>query len=249
GDKLAERIHKQLGDKLVLRGVLWARADGRPWEFTIRAIYTSDSATFDRTAMLFHHKYLNEGRTVGKDTAGLFLVSIADPNRSTEIAAAIDARFENSPFETRTMTEKAMNLQFVSMLGNLQLLFRSVGSAVVLTMLLISANTMIMNARERTREIGILKAIGFSDGRIFLLLTGEALVISGLGVVLGAGSAFLMFNVVHYNPVPSMFPIFWLPTESFFAAFGIAAVIGFVSGLVPAVSGMRLKATEALRSV
>ena len=85
------------------------------------------------------------------------------------------------------MTEKAFNLQFVSMMGNFQLLLRSIGSAVVLTMLLVSANTMMMSARERTREMGILKAIGFSDGHVFLLLIGEALAISLLGALVGVG--------------------------------------------------------------
>jgi putative ABC transport system permease protein len=147
------------------------------------------------------------------------------------------------------MTEKAFNLQFVSMMGNFQLLLRSIGSAVVLTMLLVSANTMMMSARERTREMGILKAIGFSDGHVFLLLIGEALVISLLGAVAGVGLAWLLTNVLHFNPKPDFFPIFYLPNDSVLAAVGLAVLTGFLSGIVPAVTGMRLKATEALRSV
>jgi putative ABC transport system permease protein len=180
---------------------------------------------------------------------GLYILGIADPGCSAQIAAAIDSRFANSPYETRTMTEKAFNLQFVSMMGNFQLLLRSIGSAVVLTMLLVSANTMMMSARERTREMGILKAIGFSDGHVFLLLIGEALVISLLGAVAGVGLAWLLTNVLHFNPKPDFFPIFYLPNESVLAAVGLAVLTGFLSGIVPAVTGMRLKATEALRSV
>ena len=249
GDKLAERIKKKIGNRLVLKGAIWAKPDGAPWEFTVRAIYTSDSPTFDRTAMVFHLKYLDEGRMFDKDTVGVFLVCIDDPSRYHEVATAIDARFANSPNETRTMTEKAFNIQFVSMMGNLKLLLRSVGFAVVLAMLLVSANTMMMSARERTREMGILKAIGFSDGRIFLLLVGEALAISAIGAVIGAGAAFVGFNVVYYNPKPDFFPVFLLPLSSLAAAFVIAGITGFLSGLIPALAGMRLKATEALRSV
>ena len=109
------------------------------------------------------------------------------------------------------MTEKAFNLQFVGMMGNFQLLLRSIGSAVVLTMLLVSANTMMMSARERTREMGILKAIGFSDGHVFLLLIGEALALSLLGAVVGVGLAWLLANVLHFNPKPDFFPVFYLP--------------------------------------
>jgi putative ABC transport system permease protein len=234
----------------VLRSTIWTdKSDSTLWEFNVRAIYTSDSPTFDQTMMLFHQKRFDEARQFGQGSVGLYLLSIADPERSAEIAAAIDRRFENSPYETRTVTEKAFNLQFIGMLGNFQLLLRSIGSAVVMTMLLVSANTMMMSARERTREMGILKSIGFSDGRVFLLLVGEALVISLLGAVAGVGLAWFLANVMHYNPKPDFFPVFYLPDASILAALALAAMTGLVSGLVPAVVGMRLKATEALRSV
>ncbi|MCR4415922.1 MAG: FtsX-like permease family protein [Thermoguttaceae bacterium] len=250
GAKIAERLRKKIGDRLVLRSTIWAQKNGSSlWEFNVRAIYTTDSPTFDQTIMVFHHKRFDEARQFGQGYTGLYLVSIADPNRSTEIAAAIDARFANSPFETRTMTEKAFNIQFVGMIGNFQLLLRSIGSAIVLTMLLVSANTMMMSARERTREMGILKAIGFTDGHVFALLIGEAMAMALLGALAGVGLAWLLANVIQYNPKPDFFPVFYLPGRSMLAATGLAALTGLASGIVPAVAGMRLKATEALRSV
>jgi putative ABC transport system permease protein len=250
GAKIAERLRKKVGDRLVLRSTIWAQKDGSPiWEFNVRAIYMSDSPTFDQTMMMFPHKRFDEARQFGQGNVGLYILAIADPGRSTEIAAAIDSLFANSPHETRTMTEKAFNLQFVSMIGNFQLLLRSIGSVIVLTMLLVSANTMMMSARERTREMGILKAIGFSDGHVFLLLIGEALAISLLGALAGVGLAWLAANVLHFNPKPDFFPVFYVPNESMLAAAGLAALTGLLSGIMPAVAGMRLKATEALRSV
>ncbi len=250
GKKIAERLDKKVGDRLVLRSTIWTQKNGSSiWEFNVRAIYTTDSPTFDQTMMLFPFKRFDEARQFGHGSVGVYLLRIDDPSRSAEISEMIDARFANSPYETRTMTEKAFNLQFVSMLGNFQLLLRSIGSAVVLTMLLVSANTMMMGARERTREMGILKAIGFSDGHIFMLLIGEALALSLLGALAGVGLAWLLTNVLHFNPKPDFFPVFYLPRESVLAAIGVAVLTGFVSGIVPAVTGMRLKATEALRSV
>jgi putative ABC transport system permease protein len=250
GVKIAERLNKKVGDKLVLRSTIWSQKDGSSiWEFNVRAIYTSDSPTFDQTMMLFHQKRFDEGRQFGQGSVGLYILSIADPSRSSETAAAIDARFANSPYETRTMTEKAFNLQFVSMIGNFQLLLRSIGTVLVLTMLLVAANTMMMSARERTREMGILKALGFSDGHVFLLLIGEALVLSLLGAVAGVGLAWLLANVVQFNPKPDFFAVFYLPGESVVVAAGVAALTGFLSGIVPALIGLRMKATEALRSV
>ncbi|MFZ5830863.1 MAG: ABC transporter permease [Planctomycetota bacterium] len=250
GVKIAERLNKKVGDRLVLRSTIWTQKDGSPiWEFNVRAIYTTDSPTFDQTMMLFPQKRFDKGRLFGEGAVGLYILGISDPNRSAEIAAAIDARFANSPFETRSMTEKAFNLQFVGMMGNFQLLLRSIGSAIVLTMLLVSANTMMMSARERTREMGILKAIGFTDGHVFMLLIGEALLISLLGALVGVGLAWLMANVLSFNPKPDFFPIFYLPPKSILAAVGLASATGFLSGIVPAASAMRLRATEALRSV
>jgi putative ABC transport system permease protein len=250
GEKIAERLGKQVGDRLVLRSTIWSQKNGSSlWEFNVRAIYTSDSPTFDLTMMIFPHKRFDEAREFGRGSTGLYILSIADPARSSEISGEIDALFANSPFETRTMTEKAFNLQFVSMIGNFQLLLRSIGSAIVLTMLLVSANTMMMSARERTREMGILKAIGFSDGRVFALLIGEAMTISLFGALAGVGLAWLGANVLHFNPKPDFFPVFYLPGESVLAAMVLAALTGLLSGIVPSINGMRLQATEALRSV
>jgi putative ABC transport system permease protein len=249
GVDVAARINKKVGDKMVIKGTIWAKPDNSPWEYTVRAIYTTESPTFDRTMMLFHYKYLDEGRAFDKGMCTIYLVGIDDPNRFQDVATAIDEKFANSPHESLTMTEKAFNMQFVSMMGNLKLLLRSIGSAVVLTMLLVAANTMMMSARERTREMGILKAIGFTDGYVFRLLIGEALLLSGVGAVLGAGLAYVLFNAAQFNPKPDFFPVFQLPTPAIASAFMIAGITGVLSGIVPAVAGMRLKATEALRNV
>jgi len=249
GSKIAERLNKKVGDKLTLRCTIWAQPKGELWDFNVDAIYTSASPTFDQTMMFFHYKYFDEARIFGKGGVGIFITSITDASRYQEVASQIDSRFQNSPFETRTVTEKAFNMSFVSMLGNLQLLMRSIGTAVVLTMLLVSANTMMMAARERTREMGILKSIGFTDSHVFWLLIGESMAIAMLGGIFGAGSAVLVANVIGYNPKPDFFPVFYLPARTLLSAFLIVAATGLVSGLVPAITGMRLKATEALRSV
>ena len=199
--------------------------------------------------MLFHFKHMDEARQFGKGTSGIYVAKMSDPNKYNAIASAIDARFQNSPYETRSMTERAFNTQFVSMMGNLQLLLRSIGSAVVLTMLLVSANTMMMSARERTQEMGILKSIGFSDLRVALLLIGESMAICMAGAFVGAGGSWLAINVAGFNPKPDFFPIFRMPAETLLYACIIAAVTGALSGIVPAIVGMRLKTTEALRSV
>jgi putative ABC transport system permease protein len=249
GDKTAERLGIKVGDRIVLRATIWSRPGTPLWDFNVRAIYTSTAPSFDRTVMFFHYKYFDEGRELDKGRVSIFWLGIDDAARYSEIAEAIDRRFANSPYETKSVTEKAFNMQFVSMMGNFQLLLRSIGTAIVLTMLLVAANTMMMNARDQTREMGILKSIGFTDGYIFRLLIGEALVVACLGCVLGAGFAYVLFTLAEVNPKPDFFPVFRVTPEALAGAFGIALITGALSGIVPALAGMRLKATEALRSV
>jgi putative ABC transport system permease protein len=250
GSKIAERLNKKIGDRVRLRSTIWGKPGGDAfWEFNVRAIYHTTNTTFDQTLMLFHMKYFDEAREFEKGRAGIFIASIDDPARYQQVASAIDSRFANSPFETRTVTEKAFNLQFVSMMGNLKLLIRSIGTAVVLTMLLVSANTMMMSARERTREMGILKSIGFTDTHVFRLLVGEAMLITGVGGAVGVGLAMIATEILHWNPKPDFFPVFHVPPESLLNAALITLLTGFFSGIIPALNGMRLKATEALRSV
>jgi len=249
GDKLASRIGKRIGDRMTLRPLIWPRKDGKPWEFTIRAIYTCTSDTFDQTLMVFHHKYLEEGRAFGSGTTGSYNVLLKNADQFAEVSGAIDRLFANSPDPTRTMNEKAFNMQFISMMGNLKLLFRFIGTVVIFTMLLISANTMMMSGRERTREMAILKAVGFSDEYVFGLLMGESVVIGLLGFVVGACGIFAIINLAHWNPKPDFFPIFLVPNAAMLTALGIAILTGILSGLLPGINVLRLQASEALRSV
>lgn len=249
GCGLAERLGKGLGDRIALRGLLWPKRDPSPWEFTVRAIYTPTTETFDPTAMVFHHRYLDELRTLGKGMASFYLIGLADANRHAAVSAAIDRRFANSPFPTRTMNEKAFNLQFLSLVGNLRLLFRFIGTVVIFTMLLISANTMMMSGRERTREMAVLKALGFTDAQVLGLLVGEAVAMALLACLLGAGGTYALINLGKWNPKPDFFPIFQVPVAAVWSAVGIAGLTGLVSGLIPGIAALRLRPAEALRSL
>jgi putative ABC transport system permease protein len=249
GCATAKRLGKKVGDRLSLSAAIWPTRDNSPWPFTLRAIYTPATETFDPTLMFFHHRYFDETRSIAKGLASFYMVGLTAAERHAEVAAAIDRRFANSPYPTRTMSEKAFNLQFISLIGNLKLLFRFIGSVVIFTMLLVSANTMMMSGRERTREMAVLKALGFSDARVFGLLVGEAVVISLLAYFLGAGSMYALINLAKWNPKPDFFPIFQIPGLALLSAFGIAVLTGVVSGLIPGLAALRLRPAEALRSV
>jgi putative ABC transport system permease protein len=249
GAATAKRLGKTLGDRLTLTAAIWPKHDNSPWEFTVRAIYTPATETFDPTLMIFHHRYLDETRSLGKGLASFYILGLTRAERQAEVAAVVDRRFANSPYPTRTMNEKAFNLEFLSMLGNLKLLFRFIGTVVIFTMLLVSANTMMMSGRERTQEMAILKALGFSDGRVFGLLVGEAVVISLLACLLGAGGVYVLIDLAGWNPKPDFFPTFRIPDLALLGAVGIALLTGVVSGLIPGLAALRLRPAEALRSL
>ncbi|MEK7487062.1 MAG: FtsX-like permease family protein [Planctomycetota bacterium] len=253
GQRLADRLKKKVGDTLVLKGgIYFSQDDGNNWEFTVRAIYTSDRPNFDQTIMFFHWNYLNEGWRAPesqKNLVGYLVLKIDDPAKTAEISKAIDKKFSTESERTLTMTEKAFNLEFVSMMGNLSLLIRFFGTVVVFTILLLSINTNMMNARERIGEIGLLKALGFSPRYIFKLYLSESLLLSFIGGLGGLAIAFLLINIMGWNPKPTFFSLFSVQPTTLVIGVLLSLFTGLISGITPAIVSSRMSASEALRSV
>jgi putative ABC transport system permease protein len=221
----------------------------------VRGIYDADlvkEPAADNRVMYFHYKYLYEGtgRRVG---AGLYVVELQDPTQAATVAQAIDARFENSEAGTKTETEAAFRADFMAMVGNLALLFNSIGLAVIFTILLVTANTMSMAVRERRTEIAVLKTLGFSSATVMGLILGEALLIAGLGGGIGLGLSALIIRAL--PNVPSIgafirgFPSFGLHWSVTSQGLGIALVLGLAAGLLPALAAYRSRIVDMLRQV
>ena len=247
GDDLAKRFGWKVGDRVVLQvGIpVYGNQD---FTFTIRGIYRSGGAAVSRQTMYFHWKYADE-RSLQKGQAGSFTSEIANPDQAASIALAIDQKFANSPFETKTDTEKAFLSSFASMLGNLNLLIGSIALAVIITTLFVAANTMAMSVRERTTEIAVMRTLGFSSATIFRLVAGEALLMALIGGVIGAGLAGLTVNAT-VLPVPTTFvPPFAVDMWNVASGVGLGALIGLLAGLIPAVNAARLNIVDALRRV
>lgn len=243
GATLAGRIGKKPGDRLVLKGTQFPGT----WEFNVCGIYTGTRASADDQSMIFHYKYLDERREAYRQgQVGIFLVKLPDASQAAAVARRIDSLFENSAFGTRTETEEAFAMSFVKMMGNFPFLIRFIGAAVVFTILLVSANTMMMSARERTAEIGVLKTIGYPDRTVFLLTMAEACAISLLGGILACVVA---KTALRDGSFGGMFRVFATPWDAVVRALLIALATGVVSGLTPAVEASRLRITTALRRV
>lgn len=241
GAKLAERFGFTVGQQITLRGTIYP---GR-WDFTVRGIARSTSPDLDTNWLLFSWDYLNE-RVGNPGLVGVYTVLIDDPERAAAVSAAIDAGFANSAAETKTETEKAFQLGFITMLGNIRLVIYAIGTAIVIAILLVAMNTMMMAARERTREIAILKAIGFTDRTVLGLVLAESMLLGLTGGLLGAGLARVVFDLTDFT-AGGFFPRFAVTGGTIARALAIAAFLGLISGAVPALSAARLKIVDALR--
>src|SRR6476646_841919 len=202
--------------------------------------------------MYFHYKYLYEstGQRIG---AGLFVVELEDPKQAAAVAVAIDRVFQNSEAETKSETEAAFRADFIAMIGNLALLFNSIGMAVIFTILLVTANTMSMAVRERRTEIAVLKTLGFSSMHVMGLIVAEAIALGAIGGGLGlSGSQGLMYVLTHAPGIKDMLAgigLSELHLKPAIAALGfsVALGLGFAAGFVPAMNAYRARITDMLR--
>lgn len=258
GRKLADRYGWKAGDTFFLESFIpdYRKADG-PFEFVVRGVFDTDPARYpgtDTNLMLFQFKYLYEatGRRVN---AGTFYSEIADPDAAGEVSRAIDALFENSDAGTRTETEKAFAASFVAMAGNLTLLLNGIGLAVTFTILLVVANTMSIAVRERRKEIGVLKTLGFRSSQVMGLVVAESMLIGLLGGAIGVGaSEGIMWALTHAPGIQDALAALGLSElklRPLVAALGLgnALFLGFVAGFVPAWNAYRARITDALRTV
>jgi putative ABC transport system permease protein len=246
GGGLARSYGFKLGDTITLK-VGIPNYGIRDFDFTVRGIYRSGGATVDNQSMMFHWKYADE-RSTQKGLAGWYVVQIADPDQAAQVAGAIDRTFANSPFETKTDTEKAFQSTFVSMFGNINLLLGSIALAVVITTLFVAGNTMAMSVRERTTEIAVMRTLGFQAATIFLLIAGEALLMSIGGGLAGALLARVVVNPTFF-PTGGFIPAIAVNNANVATGVGLSAVIGLLAGAIPATMAARLRIVDALRRV
>jgi putative ABC transport system permease protein len=245
GETTAKRYGWKVGDRVPVQGTFWRKKDGSTlWEFNVRGIYTGGKGV-DTTQFLFHYDYFDEARQFGQGIVGWYMVRIADPAKTTEISKAIDAIFENSPAETKTVTEKALAQGFADQIGDIGMIIKFILAAVFVTLLLITGNTMAQSVRERTNELAVLKTVGFSDAKTLGLVLTESGLISILGG--GIGLALGAMAVGAGDPTGGFLPIFYFPTKDLVLGVIFVLLLGAVAGILPAVQAMRLRIVDALR--
>ncbi|MGZ5487599.1 MAG: ABC transporter permease [Candidatus Aminicenantales bacterium] len=243
GRALAKRFGFKVGDRLPLRGTIWTGN----WEFNVVGVYDGNRPEADTSGMFFRADYLEERRAYGKGTVGYYVVKVGNPDDAVRVTKAIDALFENSPFETRTQTEKAFAASFAKQMGNVELLIMTIGSVVFFTLLLVTGNTMAIAVRERSGELAVLKTVGFSDRRVLGLILAEAVLIAGQGGFIGLALAKLV--IPRLSRALPMLGVLYVSPLTFAAGFVVAIAVGAAAGLLPAIGAMRLRVVDALRRI
>jgi putative ABC transport system permease protein len=238
---LAGRHGWKIGDHIHLQGSIFPTN----LDLTIRGIYTIDPPN---SALYFNQEYLEQSVDWFKDTAGFYFVRVDAAQNMPEVARNIDAVFHGMPQPTKSESEQAFKADFIATLGNVKAFILAVCAAVVFTMLLVSANTMAMSIRERTREVSVLRTLGFTQYRILSLLLGESITLALIAAVFGLALASLIMGFL-------IRPGIALPTQlkmsplAVIAVFLVATLVGLLGAVVPSWRASKQGIVDGLRYI
>ena len=247
GESMARKWGWKVGDRVpVASSIFTQRSNGsHTWDFTIAGIVKGKAEQVSTDFLLFQYAYFDETRTFGKDTIGWLILQTNSPENNDRVARTIDAMFANSIAETSTDTEKAFGKAFAAQFGNIALIVFLVVGAAFVTILMIVGNTMALSIRERTREIGVLKTLGFSGPRILRMVLGESVLLALLGGLPGLAIAALITIALRAS-LANIAPAFAVSPVIALEGIALMIALGLFTGVIPALNAMRLKIATAL---
>ena len=247
GKAVADQFGWKVGQTVPISSNIYAQPNGRrSWDMKISGIFTGAKPTDSTSALYFHYDYLNESATFGRDQIGNVAVRTASPDLNDAVAKAIDASFANSPYETSTVDEKTFARAFLKQAGDLNFIVSMVVAAAFAAILMIVSTTLVSAMRERTKEIGVMKTLGFSSPRVLRMVLGEALMLSTIGAVLGLGTSAVMLGGLSKSPVGANFGDLNMSPVVAISGLLLAVTLGLVTGAVPAISALRMSIVDAL---
>lgn len=249
GEKIAQQYNLKLGDVMAIEGDIYP---GR-WDFVIRGIYKPKYKTTDATQMMFHWDYVDDRmreEMPGREgEVGWYVVKISDPSRAADISEKIDALFKNSPAETKTETERAFQQGFLASTSAIITSMNVLSFVIIGIIMLVLANTMIMAARERTREYAVFKTLGFSAKHLIGLIMGESLFMAFLGGGIGLFITFPMVNGFAEFIPKGFFPVFEVEPITIILAASAAVLIGIAAAIFPIQRALRTRIVDGFRFV
>jgi putative ABC transport system permease protein len=242
GADTMKRYDLKVGDRMRFTGTFYPV----DLDLKIAAVF---QGTVDDRGVFFHHKLLDE--LLGDPgTVGTWYLRVASAEVADAVIARINAAFANSSAEVRAETERAFQLSFISMLGNVKVLIGSISAVVVFTLVLVAVSTMSMAVRERFRELAILKALGFRRRELFVFILAESFGLAATGGLLGIGGAWLFWTFIDLQQLTNGFLVYFEVTPRIVAQGAtVAAVLGLVASLTPALAVARMSVVEGLKTL
>lgn len=247
GARTAQRFGWKIGDRIPIKSIITGGTDA--WEFNIDGIYHGKKPQDDETQFWFQWDYFEEKVPERfKGNIGWYVLRLDSPDDAVRVAKTIDDQFANSPYETRTQTESAFAASWVKQFGNIQFLILTIGAVVFFTLLLVTGNTMAISVRERTSELAVFKAIGYSDRAVLFFVLAESLVIALIGGLLGLLLAEAAVPALA-KALNGLLPALILAPSILALGLAVAIAVGLMSGLLPGIGAMRMRVVNALRRV
>jgi putative ABC transport system permease protein len=243
GIRLMEKYNWKVGQRITLIGTFYPVNP----ELDIVGTFTTKDPRQEEQ-MFFRWDYLDE-LLKGRKIVSTYWMKARSDEAIPKIKELIDSHTKNSSTPTETITEKEFAQQFMQMMGNVKGIVAGIGSLVLLIMIMMTANTMAMAARERVTEVAVMRTLGFTAGQILGVIVAESVLVSMLGAALALGGSLLAFNVLGLSPSPIYFPVFLVEPPTIATAAGAALFCGVVSSLVPAIRSARRKIADGLRQV
>ncbi len=249
GEDIAKQFNLKVGDPMNIKGDIYPG----DWDFVVRAIYKKRDKNTDGTQMFFNWNYLNErvlqSAPERANKVGWIVTRLKPGINAATVSEAIDAQFKNSPAETKSETERAFNQSFFSAYSAIFTAIRAMSYIIVIIILFVLGNTMIMSARERTREYAMLKTLGFSGSQLSVFIAGEAIVMSLIGAVAGLFVLNGMVFVVGQVVPKQFFPVFYVATSTYIISFMSAIVVGILAAIQPIQRTRAMKIVDGLRFI
>jgi len=248
GETLAKKFGWKIGDTIPLQATIFPTKGSNDWTFTLDGIFSvaNEKQKGQEQILLFHWDYFDEANDYVKGRVGWYIVQVDSAAVADRAAKAIDALSANSDHETKTMTEEAFNQSFAKQIGDIGLIVTSIMAAVFFTLLLLTGNTMAQAVRERIPELAVLKTIGFSNRSVMFLVLSEAVLLVGLGAIIGLALAPIAMKAATlasggFIQLPSN-----LPPETWVTGLVLMLIFGVLAGVLPALRALRLNIVDAL---
>jgi len=246
GKALVDKYGWKLGESITVKGDIYPV----DIEVNLRGIFENPKARSNERQIFFQRRYLEEAMD-NPGRVGTFWLKLDSPNSVPAVVKASEEMFANSESPVRAETEEAFQLSFLEMVGNIRLLLGSIGLAIVISILFITANTMAMAARDRTREVAVLRTLGFRTGQVTALVLSESVLVAVLGATFGVTLATILLKLTRkvLEENLAVFGTMAVSPTFFAVAVGVGAGIGLLAGILPALAAARTNIVDGLRKV